>query len=208
VTKTKIGQLVGGVAVALVVAVFVIFAAGGESGRAELSSVSANSTPVAPRPATTAVPSTAVPEKTTAPSVSAVPAGEAVASAPVVIPTPSHGTPSAEQTPVVLPFQAEVDAVAYPADMQGPELENAREWMQTQFITAQCMSEKGFAYTFSPYWEGSAGWWPSTLPSDQQAAAAEALDGAPDRGLGDDYRWDEAGCYGYAVHVMGNDDAN
>jgi hypothetical protein len=71
------------------------------------------------------------------------------------------------------------------------EQANGRDWIETQTITADCMKDQGYAYTFEPYWE---------------AGARLALDG--DTGGGADYHWDEAGCYGYAVHVMGNDNAH
>jgi hypothetical protein len=45
--------------------------------------------------------------------------------------------------------------------------------------------------------------WVNELPASEQAAARLALDG--DTGAGADYHWDDAGCWGYAVHVMGND---
>jgi len=96
-------------------------------------------------------------------------------------------------------------------EMTPDEQANGREWMETQTITAACMKDQGYTYTFEPFWEKEPGsplepWWVSTLPTDEQAGASLALDG--DTGGGADYHWDEAGCYGYAVHVMGNDNAH
>lgn len=78
-----------------------------------------------------------------------------------------------------------------------------------QFIAAKCMFERGFDdYTFSFEWERT--------PADQArgdvndgprigSSEFDALHGI----LGDEeYRWQDAGCWGYAVHVTGQDDAN
>ncbi|TFD23977.1 hypothetical protein [Cryobacterium lyxosi] len=93
--------------------------------------------------------------------------------------------------------------------MTPDEQANGREWMKTQTITAACMKDKGFSYTFEPFWERDNDnavhivTWVDTLPASEQAAARLALNG--DTGAGADYHWDDAGCWGYAVHVMGND---
>ena len=70
------------------------------------------------------------------------------------------------------------------------------------------MKDKGYAYTFGPpVWDRYSAvipvMWEDTLPTSERAAARLALDG--DTGGGADYHWDDAGCWGYAVHVMGND---
>lgn len=94
--------------------------------------------------------------------------------------------------------------------MTPDEQANGREWMETQTITAACMKDQGYAYTFEPLWEREPGVleepWVDTLPTSEQAGARLALDG--DTGGGADYHWDDAGCWGYAVHVMGNDNAH
>lgn len=92
--------------------------------------------------------------------------------------------------------------------MTPDEQANGREWMETQTITVSCMKEKGYEYTFAPpYWTRGPGEfppsWESTLPASERAAGTFALWG--ETGAGADYHWDEAGCWGYAVHVMGND---
>ncbi|TFC82409.1 hypothetical protein [Cryobacterium sp. TMT3-29-2] len=91
--------------------------------------------------------------------------------------------------------------------MTPDEQANGREWVETQTITAACMKDKGFVYTFEPFWERDSAvlpvMWEDTLPTSERAAARLALDG--DTGGGADYHWDDAGCWGYAVHVMGND---
>ncbi|QAY73058.1 hypothetical protein ET445_06550 [Agromyces protaetiae] len=106
-------------------------------------------------------------------------------------------------------YDATTDLAAIPrdADQDPSEAANAEEWLSTQGITADCMADKGFDYTFTPFWLATVEY----LTTPRPAASPEwreALDGAPDRGLGADYDWSEAGCWGYAVHVMGNDDAH
>ncbi|MCD2441816.1 hypothetical protein LQ757_05935 [Agromyces sp. SYSU K20354] len=123
--------------------------------------------------------------------------------APAPTPQPADAAPAA----IVYGADVDLDTVEYPDTLQGDELANAREWMETNAITAQCMKEKGYDYTFIPYWAWSAGpSWIAALPEDQQAAAGVALDGTGQ--TPGDYRWEDAGCWGYAVHVMGNDDAH
>ncbi|WP_162942635.1 hypothetical protein [Cryobacterium soli] len=127
-----------------------------------------------------------------------------------VVPTPtvSPAAPAGETSEVADsadPFTSDKFMALTP-----DERANGRDWIETQTITAACMKDQGYAYTFEPYWERAPGVmpesWESTLPNSQQAGARLALDG--DTGGGADYHWDEAGCYGYAVHVMGNDNAH
>jgi hypothetical protein len=121
-------------------------------------------------------------------------------------------------SPAAIPSAPEASPIT-PADTADPltsdafkamtpdEQANGREWMKTQTITAACMKDKGYAYTFKPLWERDGAvvpvMWENTLPTSERAAAHFALDG--DTGAGADYHWEEAGCWGYAVHVMGND---
>ncbi|WP_130504386.1 hypothetical protein [Microterricola gilva] len=106
--------------------------------------------------------------------------------------------------------------VPVPADPVG--LPTEREtWLAFQELVRGCMTEKGFEYL---YWE----WWnpeyqtpfdplatepapdpaqPEGLSEEQLAAWGLALGG--DAGLGGEYRWEDAGCWGYAVHASGND---
>ncbi|TFC94465.1 MULTISPECIES: hypothetical protein [Cryobacterium] len=142
------------------------------------------------------------------PSVRAAEA--ALVPAEAVTPTPT-GTPATSVT-------SEAGAIE-PADNADPmaseafkamtpdEQANGREWVETQTITAACMKDKGFVYTFEPFWDRDSAvlplMWEDTLSASERAAARLALDG--DTGGGADYHWDDAGCWGYAVHVMGND---
>lgn len=106
--------------------------------------------------------------------------------------------------------------VPVPADPVG--LPTEREtWLAFEELVRGCMTEQGFEYL---YWE----WWnpeyqtpfdpfatepevPAAQPlalSDEEAAAwSLAVNG--NAGTGADYRWEDAGCYGYAVHASGND---
>ncbi|TFD45122.1 hypothetical protein E3T55_19025 [Cryobacterium frigoriphilum] len=165
----------------------------------------------------------------------APPSQQAVGSAPPWTPMPpTPGTtassaetstaPSvAERQPGTPKYADDVDPAAIfdvntmqnyelPADMPAEEQARAHSGMQTHSITALCMQEAGFAYTYIPYWahnsatDGYPAPWFSDLSESEQAGARLALYG--DTGGGADYHWDDAGCWGYAVHTMGNDDAH
>lgn len=143
------------------------------------------------------------------PSVAPVAATVVPPTAEVSTPTAQASIPEADVASASVVFDAstEVDAVKFPTSMTGDELAHAREWFQTNAITAQCIKEQGYDYTFSPYWASNSDpSWIAKLPEDQQAAAGVALYG-PGQTPGN-YRWEDAGCWGYAVHVMGNDDAH
>ena len=154
------------------------------------------------RPATRAAESDVVP-------AAAVVSADAIIPALTETPTTSETSEtsdadSIEPTDIVDPLLSDAFTAMTP-----DEQANGREWMQTQTITAACMKDKGYSYTFEPFWEREGDSavrlvaWVHTLPASEQAAARLALDG--DTGAGADYHWDDAGCWGYAVHVMGND---
>ncbi|QTX05931.1 hypothetical protein [Agromyces archimandritae] len=77
-------------------------------------------------------------------------------------------------------------------------------------LTADCMAEQGFEYRV-------VGWWQLTdeehlagdpaRPADLTAAEVDAWNLAlyGDAGLGSAYRWEDAGCAGYATHASGQD---
>ncbi|MCD2441103.1 hypothetical protein LQ757_02325 [Agromyces sp. SYSU K20354] len=88
-----------------------------------------------------------------------------------------------------------------------PPPEQRRQWLAFQEIVRDCMVSAGHEYL---YWE----WWnpksassnrfppmPADLTSDEYSAWELALYG--DSGLGADYDWQKAGCWGYAVHLTG-----
>ncbi|SDR93618.1 hypothetical protein [Microterricola viridarii] len=106
--------------------------------------------------------------------------------------------------------------VPVPADPVGLPTER-QTWLAFDQLVRDCMTERGVEYL---YWE----WWnpeyqtpfdplslepmiPAARPldlNDEQIAAWEfALNG--DAGAGAEYRWEDAGCHGYAVHASGND---
>ena len=127
---------------------------------------------------------------------------------------PLRGTPRYADSvdPAVIFDVNTQDNYELPADMSPEDQSNAHTGMQTDAITALCMQEAGFAYTYTPYWahnratDGYPVSWLNSVPESERAAADLALDG--DTGGGADYHWDDAGCWGYAVHTMGNDDAH
>jgi len=130
--------------------------------------------------------------------------------------TPPHAASEAMPSPSGDPIATDADASVDPMQsevflaMPAEEQANGREWMETHAIVADCMQDKGYAYTFEAFWEREPGTyavpWENSLPVDERAAASLALDG--DTGGAADYRWEDAGCYGFAVHVMGNDNNN
>jgi hypothetical protein len=69
-----------------------------------------------------------------------------------------------------------------------------------------CMADAGF-----DWWDagrGSDPWWAAGKSIEEQAAVYTALHGSQlqERGGGSEYRWELAGCYGFALHETGNDD--
>jgi len=74
----------------------------------------------------------------------------------------------------------------------------------------ECMEDAGFPEYFEQnvYAEDyvPVDDWDADLSPDRATEAFLALWGDSDTGA--DYRWDEAGCYGYGVHMIGNDNAN
>jgi hypothetical protein len=62
----------------------------------------------------------------------------------------------------------------------------AEEWAAFEEAIRSCMTEKGFG----EFDDGTDAWW-------------DAMYG--DAGTGAAYRWEDAGCSGYATHVTGND---
>jgi hypothetical protein len=99
--------------------------------------------------------------------------------------------------------------VPVPADPVG--LPTEREtWLAHQDLVRSCMAEAGFEYLYFEWWNPVYRTDPERDPAqpegldeEQSAAWGRALGG--DAGLGADYRWEDAGCWGYAVHASGND---
>lgn len=129
------------------------------------------------------------PEPTPEPTPTPTPEpGPAPTPTPTPTPTPDpDGTPSPDAIPEATPTAAEQEA-----------------WLAFQQVVRDCMAGAGQVYVMWEWWntDHSAGTHPG-MPAgltDTQAAAWElALDG--DTGTGADYRWEDAGCWGYAVHA-------
>ncbi|MDQ2662316.1 MAG: hypothetical protein M3Y52_10640 [Actinomycetota bacterium] len=93
-------------------------------------------------------------------------------------------------------------------DTTEPSAAEQQDWLAFQEVVRDCMAGAGHEYL---YWE----WWnpgsdssnrfpamPSGLSSGEAQAWELALHGTSP--LGDAYRWEDAGCWGYAAHVSGN----
>lgn len=129
--------------------------------------------------------------------------------------TPPPATPGPGDGPP--PFSEGDDAFEPPAPggppsdgtqpSEPPTPEEQEAWLAFQQIVRECMAEAGHEYL---YWE----WWnpppdasnrfpamPADLTSEQYAAWELTLHG--ETGTGDAYRWEDAGCWGYAAHATG-----
>ncbi|MEV1128884.1 hypothetical protein [Agromyces sp. NPDC049794] len=88
----------------------------------------------------------------------------------------------------------------------------APTWQQLQrefrLAIQSCMAERGLEYRIPEFGEYGSGIeddpaMPEGLPREQGEAWLDALWG--NAGAGAAYRWEDAGCQGYATHVTGND---
>ncbi len=150
-------------------------------------------------------------------------APEDVATDPVEVITPHvvadpplpAGPAAPAEDPVIPVYDASTDIATIPrppAEWPESELANAEVWLEQKGIIGDCMAEQGYEYLFTPWWLVPPGerlpTYPENSGGDFRSPAGIALNGEPDRGLGDDYDWRTAGCIGYAVHVTGMDNAN
>ncbi|MDO9398241.1 MAG: hypothetical protein Q7T71_16975 [Herbiconiux sp.] len=121
---------------------------------------------------------------------------------PAFTPTPRH--PAAGSI--------DVDPYEAPPGTSPEDAEAARGWVEQQRLIAACMADQGYDYPVSPplWLRGELGTsgadWVNALPDDERDAAWLALFG--DAGVGADYRWEDAGCDGYAVEATGMGDAH
>lgn len=107
----------------------------------------------------------------------------------------------------------EIDKPAQTAPRQTllpPSDDELAELNEHGALIEACMADAGFpqyvdANVWDPDYEPSQPW-DADLTEVQAAAASLALWG--NTGAGADYHWDDAGCAGYATHVMGLDNAN
>ncbi|KRE29386.1 hypothetical protein [Agromyces sp. Soil535] len=134
------------------------------------------------------------------PPASEPPAGEPpTGSAPTPAPTPDGDRrTSDEPAPGGPPSMPDPDAAP-------PNAAERQAWLEFQQLVLICMAEARHEYL---YWE----WWnpgadtsnrfpamPADLTPDEVAAWEFALHGDAKSGKG--YRWQDAGCWGYAVHA-------
>lgn len=157
----------------------------------------------APPPVTTP---DATPHPSTPPSPT--PPGDAPRATPQPTPTPTPA-PGPDLRP---PLAGQPEAPGGPPRSRtpgapAPSAEQQQAWLAFQQLVRDCMGDAGQEYLA---WE----WWnpapdtsnrfppmPADLTPDQYAVWKLALDG--DAGAGADYRWQDAGCWGRAVHVTG-----
>lgn len=184
-----------------------------DAGRAPMTTPP-GATP-APTPPASAEPAPPAPRATTPPTS----APETPTPSPIPTPMPTP-TPTPEPEPTPIPdseapvIEDPVDRVApggptpgAPAPDAPPSAEDQEAWLAFQQIVRECMAGAGQEYL---YWE----WWnpgpddsnrfpamPADLTAEQVAAWEAALHG--DSAGGEAYRWEAAGCWGYAVHVTG-----
>ena len=71
--------------------------------------------------------------------------------------------------------------------------ETAPEWVATQTLIVECMADAGFWY--DPRVP------PTVMNAEEPAGWRETIGGST--GAGDAYRWEDAGCGGWAIHELG-----
>ena len=113
---------------------------------------------------------------------------------------------SADASMPVFDVNSDISTIVIPGSFDAKQAENAKIRLFEQALEAKCMAEKGFHYTYTPDWMQ-----PLTRGADLpswDSPFGEALWGMPDRPVGDDYDWQQAGCNGYAVHAADQDAGN
>ena len=127
-------------------------------------------------------------------------------------PSPTPGPPPTPAPELRPPLTGQPEAPGGPAPAPNPGAAHPTDaeketWLAFQQIVRDCMGDAGQEYLD---WE----WWnpapdasnrfpamPADLTPEEYVAWEFALDG--DSGTADDYRWEDAGCWGYAVHLTG-----
>ena len=147
---------------------------------------------------------------------------------PTTEPRPSADAPAATETPAAVQtaenefgipiYDASTDIATIPRPVDDHDPTSTEVWLTQQSIIADCMDEKGLEYHYTGYWLVPPGvtWeqWMAALDAAEAGTAEfEALHGVAEFGHDDpdvapEYRWEDAGCVGYAVHVTGRDDAH
>ncbi|HEY1106024.1 MAG TPA: hypothetical protein VGE78_07735, partial [Agromyces sp.] len=97
----------------------------------------------------------------------------------------------------------------------GPDAPTPREKsLAYDALVRECMNDAGFDYFYAEWWnpeflaadpmaENPWDQEPDDMTPEQQAAWERALGGDPGTGVA--YRWEDAGCWGYATHMSGKD---
>ena len=77
------------------------------------------------------------------------------------------------------------------------------EWLAFQQVVRDCMAGVGQEYLYWEWWSGvgTPGGMPTQLVDEARVAWELALYG--DSPGGADYRWEDAGCWGYAAELLG-----
>ena len=119
--------------------------------------------------------------------------------------TLSSGSAAAASTPSPTPTPTSTSS---PIEGQ-PQLTERETWLVFQDLVRQCMNDQGFDYLYFEWWnpiyqtdDHSNAAMPKDMTPDESAAWSLALDG--NSGLGADYRWQDAGCWGAIVEQQGN----
>ncbi|WP_350348583.1 hypothetical protein ABIQ69_01255 [Agromyces sp. G08B096] len=126
--------------------------------------------------------------------------GPAPASAAAVAEAPGD-QPLAEDVAAEVPTDDGTD----PGDDWYPTPDEQERWLAHQQIVRDCMAAAGQVYLYWEWWSNSGGAFaamPVELTGDERAAWELALHGTSPGGA--DYRWEDAGCWGYAAEVTGS----
>ncbi|PPL14770.1 hypothetical protein [Microterricola pindariensis] len=83
-------------------------------------------------------------------------------------------------------------------------IDTDRERAQFAALQDECMAEAGFDWWDAARANTPAGepWWLAEISPNEATAVYAALHG---ESASAEYRWEQAGCYGYALHETGND---
>lgn len=159
-----------------------------------------------------------------APDAAAVPTPSATGADPSASPAPASAAVEPEPGGIATILGYTVyDETSDLALIPRPSAEFVEEWgdvdvetiLMQNHLDAVCMAEKGFKAAYVVMWQtwdnGDTFDVVDELDAFNDARTPgweEAMWGAPDQPLGEDYDWKQAGCHGASVHATGMDDAN
>ena len=108
---------------------------------------------------------------------------------------PLDAAPAPEPDPVPAPESTGAEDASFTPEQA--------EWLAFQQVVRDCMAGVGQEYLYWEWWSGvgTPGGMPTYLDGDARAAWELALYG--DSPGGADYRWEDAGCWGYAAELLG-----